>query len=128
MCNLAAAAAAVTNDPTPVPLPGKSHGWRSPVGCGPWDAKSRTRLNNFTFTHWRRKWQPTPVFLPWESQGRVCPVGGRPWGRTESDSTEVTQQQQQLFINLPMYVFLPLNAVEEHFNNSCVWIAVHCKS
>ena len=22
--------------PTPVLLPGKSHGWRSPVGCGPW--------------------------------------------------------------------------------------------
>ena len=23
-------------DPTPVLLPGKSHGWRSLVGCGPW--------------------------------------------------------------------------------------------
>ena len=22
--------------PTPVPLPGKSHGWRSLVGCSPW--------------------------------------------------------------------------------------------
>ena len=33
-------------------------------------AKTRTRLSNFTFTHWRRKWQPTPVFLPGESQGR----------------------------------------------------------
>ena len=27
-------------------------------------AKSRTQLSNFTFMHWRRKWQPTPVFLP----------------------------------------------------------------
>ena len=26
--------------------------------------------HDFTFTHWRRKWQPTPVFLPGESQGR----------------------------------------------------------
>ena len=34
-----------------------------------WITKSRTRLSNFTFTHWRRKWQPTPVFLPRESQG-----------------------------------------------------------
>ena len=25
---------------------------------------------DFTFTHWRRKWQPTLVFLPGESQGR----------------------------------------------------------
>ena len=36
--------------PTPVLLPGKSHGRRSLVGCSPWVAKSRTRLSNFTFT------------------------------------------------------------------------------
>ena len=36
--------------PTPVLLPGKSHGRRSLVGCSPWGAKSRTRLSNFTFT------------------------------------------------------------------------------
>ena len=47
-------------------------------------------LSNFTFTHWRRKWQPTPVFLPGESQGRGSLVGCRLWGRTESDTTEVT--------------------------------------
>ena len=45
--------------------------------------------------HWRRKWQPTPVFLPGESQGRGSLVGCRLWGHTESDMTEVTQQQQQ---------------------------------
>ena len=52
--------------------------------------------------HWRRKWQPTPVlfsffftpvFLPGESQGRGSLLGRRLWGRTESDTTEVTQQQ-----------------------------------
>ena len=53
-------------------------------------AKSRTRLSDFTFMHWRRKWQPTPVFLPGESQGRGSQVGCRLWGRTESDTTEVT--------------------------------------
>ena len=42
---------------------------------------------------WRRKWQPTPVFLPGESQGRRSLVGCRLWGRTESDTTKVTQQQ-----------------------------------
>ena len=31
-------------------LPGKSHGWRSLVGCSPWVAKSRTRLSDLTFT------------------------------------------------------------------------------
>ena len=58
-------------------------------------AKSWTRLSDFTFMHWRRKWQPTPVFLPGESQGRGSLVGCRLWGRTESDTTEATQQQQQ---------------------------------
>ena len=33
-------------------------------------AKSRTQLRDFTFLHWRRKWQSTPVFLPGESQGQ----------------------------------------------------------
>jgi len=36
--------------PTPVLLPGKSHGWRSLVGCSPWGPKSQTRLSDFTFT------------------------------------------------------------------------------
>ena len=54
-----------------------------------------TSLSLFTFLHWRGKWQPTPVFLPGESQGRGSLVGCRLWGRTESDTTEATQQQQQ---------------------------------
>ena len=35
------------------------------------------------------------VFLPGESQGRGSLVGCHLWGRTESDTTEVTWQQQQ---------------------------------
>ena len=53
-------------------------------------AKSRTQLNDFTFMHWRRKWQPTLVFLPGESQGRGSLVGCLLWGRTELDTTEAT--------------------------------------
>ena len=45
---------------------------------------------------WRRKWQPTPVFLPGESQGWGSLVGCRLWGRTESDTTEATSQQQHV--------------------------------
>ena len=56
---------------------------------------SLTSLSLFTFMHWRRKWQPTPVFLPGESQGRRSLVGCCLQGRTESDTTEATQQQQQ---------------------------------
>ena len=54
-----------------------------------------TSLSLFTFMHWRRKWQPTPVFLPGESQGQRSLVGCHLWGRTESDTTEATYQQQQ---------------------------------
>ena len=39
------------------------------------------------------------VFLPGESQGRGSLAGCRLWGRTESDTTEATQQQQQQNIN-----------------------------
>ena len=68
----------------------------NPMDGGAWWAavhgvvKSRTRLNDFTFMHWRRKWEPTQVFLPGESQGRGSPVGCHLWGHTESDTTEVT--------------------------------------
>ena len=34
------------------------------------------------------------MFLPGESQGRASLMGWHLWGRTESDTTEVTQQQQ----------------------------------
>ena len=35
------------------------------------------------------------MFLPGESQGQGSLVGCRLWGHTESDTTEVTQQQQR---------------------------------
>ena len=54
-----------------------------------------TSLPLFTFMHWKRKRQPTPVFLPGESQGWQSLVGCHLWGRTKSDTSEVTQQQQQ---------------------------------
>ena len=68
----------------------------NPMDGGAWKAEvhgvaeGRTWLNDFTFTHWRRKWQPTPVFLPGESGGWESLVGCRLWGHTESDTTEVT--------------------------------------
>ena len=94
--------------PTLVLLPGKSHGWRSLVGCSPWGRKSRTRLSDFTFTfHFHaleEEMQPTPVFLPGESQGRQGLVGCHLWGCTESDTTEATQQQQQYTFNFSYFI------------------------
>ena len=63
----------------------------NPMDGGAWWAvvhgvtKSWTRLSDFTFMHWRRKWQPTPAFLPGESQGR-----GSLWGHTVRHKTEAT--------------------------------------
>ena len=53
--------------PTPVLLPGKSHGRRSlgrlqSMGSQRVRHDWETSLSLFTFMHWRRKWQPTPVF------------------------------------------------------------------
>ena len=68
----------------------------SPMDGGAWWAavhgvsKSRRRLSDFTFMHWRRKWQPTPVFLPGEFQGQGILVGCHLRSLTESDTTEVT--------------------------------------
>ena len=73
---------------------------------------SATSLSLFTFMHWRRKWQPTPVFLPGESQGRGSLVGCRLWGRTELDTTEVTQQQQQQYIVKSTIFCSPKNTVK----------------
>ena len=44
--------------------------------------------------HRRRQWHPTPVLLPGKSHEQRSLVGCSPWGRTESDTTEATQQQQ----------------------------------
>ena len=62
--------------------------------------ESRTWLSNFTFTHWKRKWQPTPVFLPGQSQGWGSLLGCRLWGRTDLDMTEVTSLH---FTSLPLH-------------------------
>ena len=65
-------------------------------------AKSGTQLSDFTFTfhfHALEKEMATHSrVLAWRIPGTGQP-GGLPrlWGRTESDTTEVTQQQQQLW-------------------------------
>ena len=46
----------------------------------------------------RRKWQPSPVLLSGESQGWGSLVGFHLWDHTESDTTEVMQQQQPSWV------------------------------
>ena len=79
--------------PTPVLLPGKSHGWRSLVGYSPWARKELDMTEWLHFLYFyssfqRRKWQTTPVFLPGESHGQRGLVGYGLWGCKESDMTK----------------------------------------
>ena len=53
--------------------------------------------------YWRRQRHPTPVLLPGESHGWRSLVGCHLWGLTESDTTEVIQQQQ---CNICIFTFL----------------------
>ena len=56
-------------------------GWKIPWTEEPGRLQSMGSLgvrHDFTFMHWRRKWQPTPVFLPGESQGETGEPGGLP--------------------------------------------------
>ena len=42
--------------PTPVLLPGKSHGWRSLEGCSPW-GRTESDMTDFTFTFHFHAWE-----------------------------------------------------------------------
>ena len=78
--------------PTPVLLPGKSHGWRSLVGCSPWGPKSQTQLSNFTFTFSLsciREGNGNPLQCSWLEH----PRGRRAWW---ADVYGVTQSQSRL--------------------------------
>ena len=88
-----------------------------------------TSLSLFTFMHWRRKWQPTPVFLPGESQGQGSLVGCHLWGRTESDTTEVMQQQQQLqYFKLQPFIYFHCNIYHKLWLQVIVFHSLYCSS
>ena len=81
--------------PTPVLLPGKSHGRRSLVGYTVHGvANSWTRLSDFTFTfhfHALEKDMAThSSVLAWRIPGMGVPGGLPSMGRTESDTTDMT--------------------------------------
>ena len=73
--------------------------WAAVLGV----AKSRAQLSNFPFTYHfslscigEGNGNPLQCYCLEESQGRGSLVGCRLWGRTESDTTEVTWQQQHI--------------------------------
>ena len=74
--------------PTPMLLPGKSHGWRSLVGAVHGVAKSQTRLSDFTFTfHFpalEKEMATHSSFLAW-----IVPGTGEPGGLQSMGSHRV---------------------------------------
>ena len=80
--------------------------WKNPMDGGAWKAavhvvaEGQTQLSDFTFTfhlHALEMEMATHFSgLPGESQGWGSLLGCHLWGRTESGTTEVTYQQQQL--------------------------------
>ena len=87
--------------PTPVLLPGKSHGWRSLVGCSLWgrqesDTTERLHFHFSLSCIGEGNGKPTPVFLSGESQGRGSLVGCRLWGAWWAAVYGVAQSGTQL--------------------------------
>ena len=85
--------------PTPVLLPGKSHGWRSLVGYSPWGCEEADRTERVHF-HFSLlctgEGNGSPLqYSCLENPRDESLVGCCLWGRTESDTTEAAQQQQQ---------------------------------
>ena len=81
--------------PTPELLPGKSHGWRSLVGCSPRGHKESDTTERPHFHPALEKEMAThSSALAWRTPGTGNLVGCLLWGRTEWDTTEATQQQQ----------------------------------
>ena len=86
--------------PTPVLLPGKSHGQRSLVGCSPWgheesDTTERLHFHFSLLCIGEGNGNPLQCSCLENPRDREALVGCCLWGRTELDKTEATQQQQQ---------------------------------
>ena len=85
--------------PTPVLLPGKSHGRRSLVGCSPWDREESNTTEQLHF-HFSLSCIEEVNGNPLQCSGLENPRDGgawwaavygcRLWGRTESDMIEAT--------------------------------------
>ena len=64
--------------PTPVLLPGKSHGWRSLVGCSPWGREVSDMTEKFHF-HFSLSWIGEGNGNPLQCSCLENPRDGRAW-------------------------------------------------
>ena len=78
--------------PTPVPLPGKSHGWRSLVGCSPWGCEESDTTERLHF-HFSLSCIGEGNGNPLQCSCLENPKDGGPhscclWGHTELGTTK----------------------------------------
>ena len=108
--------------PTPVLLPGKSHGWRVLVGCSPWGCWGSTRLSDFPFTfhfHALEKEMAThSSVLAWRIPGTKEPggllsMGSHRVGHNWSDLAAAT--------GMP-YPEASLNFFERQYTQMVTWL------
>ena len=62
-------------EPTPVLLPGKSHGWRSLVGCSPWGRYESNFSFTFHFPALEKEMATHSSVLAWRIPGMGEPGG-----------------------------------------------------
>ena len=116
--DLAAAAAADINPDEGDGTPLQNSCLENPMDGGAWHTavhevtKNQTLLSDFTFTHWRRKWQPTLVFLLGASQGQRSLVGCHPWCCTESDTTDLAAAAAAVAIEHAYILSWIINSVQ----------------
>ena len=67
--------------PTPVLLPGKSHGWRSLVGCSPWGCEESDTIERFHF-HFSLSCTGEGNGKPFQCSCLENPRGGGAWWAT----------------------------------------------
>ena len=96
--------------PTPVLLPGKSHGQRSLVGCSPWGHQESNTTERLHF-HFSLSCIGEGNGNPLQCSCLENPRDGGAWwaafsGVAQSDTTEGTQQQQSLLMGYTNQVFL----------------------
>ena len=113
--------------PTPVLLPGKSHGQPGRLqSMGSLRVRHdwTTSLSLFTFMHLRRQWQPTPMFLPGESQGRGAwwaAVSGIAQSRTRLKRLSSSSSSHITHMFLPFYKIIGHgNTVNGSYNAHCL--------
>ena len=99
--------------PTPVLLPGKSHGWRSLVGCGPWghwESDTTKRLHcHFHFHALEKEMATHSSILAWRVPGAGEPGGlsmgshrvGHDWSDLAAAAVYICQSQLSVHPSFP---------------------------